>query len=250
MSYQSQWSISCGLPTPGTCGTRSRDSKAIYRKYALAPRLVRFVLGTLFLSCAFGSAQTTSINLATQGRNADFSNFPFTRPATVGATLPTGCQVGQLFFNSTAAPGTNLYACTAANTWTTLAGTGIPTPSITIAPSTLSFGNQTVGTTSAAKSLTLSNIGTTIFIAVRYHGQRWQLERFPGIEYLRQHFSVWGNLHIVGQFQAKLRCSRDDGHSRQRKSARISPSRDGNRNRHIRDHQRRPGGYTLGNICL
>lgn len=89
-----------------------------------------------------------------------------------------------------------------------------------------------------------------IFIAVRYHGQRWQLERFPGIEYLRQHFSVWGNLHIVGQFQAKLRCSRDDGHSRQRKSARISPSRDGNRNRHIRDHQRRPGGYTLGNICL
>lgn len=162
MSYhQSQWSISCGVPPPGTGSVPVREAAAIDRKFVPLPRLVNLLLGTFLLSCAVSSAQTSSINLATQSRNPDFSNFPFTRPVTVGTALPTNCQIGQLFFNSTAAPGTNLFACTAANTWTTLASSGIPTPAITVAPSSLSFGNQTVGTTSAAKSLTLSNIGTT-----------------------------------------------------------------------------------------
>jgi hypothetical protein len=66
-------------------------------------------------------AQTTpptTVNLQTQGRNPDFSAQTFTRPATVGTTLPSTCQVGQLFFNSAATAGSNLYACTASNVWT------------------------------------------------------------------------------------------------------------------------------------
>ena len=72
---------------------------------------------------AFGqTTPPTTVNLQTQGRNPDFSSFSFTRPIAVGTTLPSTCQVGQLFFNSAAAAGTNLYACTATNVWSLEAG--------------------------------------------------------------------------------------------------------------------------------
>jgi hypothetical protein len=74
---------------------------------------------------AFGqTTPPTTVNLQTQGRNPDFSAQPFTRPATVGTALPSTCQVGQLFFNSAASAGSNLYACTATNVWTLEAGGG------------------------------------------------------------------------------------------------------------------------------
>jgi hypothetical protein len=66
-------------------------------------------------------AQST-INLATQGRNADFSSFPSTRTVTVGNNIPATCIIGQLFFNSTSAAGSNLYGCTAPNSWIQLGG--------------------------------------------------------------------------------------------------------------------------------
>jgi hypothetical protein len=46
----------------------------------------------------------------------------------VGATMPSTCTVGQLFFNSSAAAGSNLYGCTAANTWTVLGGATLTSP--------------------------------------------------------------------------------------------------------------------------
>ena len=60
----------------------------------------------------------TTINLATQSRNADFSSFSFTRPMSVGNAVPTTCQVGQLFFNNASSPGANIFGCTAQNVWT------------------------------------------------------------------------------------------------------------------------------------
>ena len=71
---------------------------------------------------ALAQTQPTTVNLQTQGRNPDFSGFSFTRPIAVGTALPATCQVGQLFFNSAAAAGSNLYACTATNVWTLEAG--------------------------------------------------------------------------------------------------------------------------------
>jgi hypothetical protein len=71
--------------------------------------------------CVPGWTQTsnaTLINLQTQGRNVDFSTFSFTRPVATGTALPSTCQQGQLFFNTSASAGSNLYACTASNTWT------------------------------------------------------------------------------------------------------------------------------------
>lgn len=64
-------------------------------------------------------AQTT-INLVNQSHNADFSNFTFTRTMTVGSTLPATCVVGQLFFNTAASAGQNVYGCTLTNTWSAL----------------------------------------------------------------------------------------------------------------------------------
>lgn len=83
-------------------------------KYATAFFLMSF-------SLAFGQS-TTVINLATQSRNADFSSFSFTRPIAVGSALPATCQTGQLFYNSAAAAGSNVYACTSGNAWTAIGG--------------------------------------------------------------------------------------------------------------------------------
>jgi hypothetical protein len=61
--------------------------------------------------------QNTQINLATQGKNVDFTSAPFTRPVKTGTALPGTCSPGDLFFKTNAAAGQNLYACTAVNTW-------------------------------------------------------------------------------------------------------------------------------------
>ncbi len=84
-------------------------SPAIYI-YAL-----RYLFGVLtLLGPCFGQSL---VNLATQGRNVDFSNFSFTRPLTVLTTSPATCQIGQVYFNSSAVPGANLFGCTATNVW-------------------------------------------------------------------------------------------------------------------------------------
>jgi hypothetical protein len=78
----------------------------------------RYATVLLVLLVVPGFAQTvTTLNLSTQGHNPDFSNFPFTRPISVGSAIPPTCQMGQLFFNTTAAAGQNMYACTQTNTW-------------------------------------------------------------------------------------------------------------------------------------
>src|ERR1700693_5206970 len=78
----------------------------------------RYATVLLILLAGTGFAQTvTTLNLSTQGHNPDFSNFPFTRPISVGSAIPPTCQMGQLFFNTTATAGQNMYACTQTNTW-------------------------------------------------------------------------------------------------------------------------------------
>lgn len=73
----------------------------------------------LSMTPAFGQ---TTINLATQSRNADFSAFAFTRPVSVGTSLPSTCLVGQLFFDSAAASGSDLFSCVSQNLWGVIGG--------------------------------------------------------------------------------------------------------------------------------
>jgi hypothetical protein len=53
----------------------------------------------------------------------DFSAVT-TKPIQVGTAAPATCAVGQVYFDSDATAGQNLYLCTATNTWTQLTGTG------------------------------------------------------------------------------------------------------------------------------
>ncbi|MBV9781860.1 MAG: hypothetical protein JOY62_18000 [Acidobacteriaceae bacterium] len=62
----------------------------------------------------------TSVNLADQSHNADFANFAFTRTMSVGTSVPSTCSVGQLFFNTSAPAGQNVYGCSQTNTWSAL----------------------------------------------------------------------------------------------------------------------------------
>ena len=68
----------------------------------------------------------TAVNLGAQSRNADFSGFTFTRPVAMGSALPAVCQVGQLFYNTVAAAGANLYGCVSQNSWTVIGGYTLP----------------------------------------------------------------------------------------------------------------------------
>ena len=83
----------------------------------------RLVLGLLFGACRFAAAQT-QLNLSTQSKSANFSNEGPTKPMQTGTTLPAVCSIGQMFFLTTATPGSNLYACTATNVWTGIIGSG------------------------------------------------------------------------------------------------------------------------------
>ena len=73
-------------------------------------------LRTVTLLLAVGSywrapGQTTKVNLSKQGK------------LETGAVLPVRCTAGQMFFKEDAPSGSNLYACSAADTWTVI---GLP----------------------------------------------------------------------------------------------------------------------------
>ncbi len=59
----------------------------------------------------------TQVDLRTQSKNVDFGSAPSTRPIQTGTALPATCLVGNLFFKTDATAGSNIYACTATNTW-------------------------------------------------------------------------------------------------------------------------------------
>lgn len=128
--------------------------------------------GVGLVSHAYGQTQPTTVNLQTQGRNPDFSGFSFTRPIAVGTALPSTCQVGQLFFNSAAAAGSNLYACTAANVWTLEAsGTGSSgsgsgasfAAQLGDFSTSLSSGTLTIGSGCSASTPCNVRVGNTVY---------------------------------------------------------------------------------------
>ena len=78
----------------------------------------------LVLLAAAIAVSGQGIDLRTQARNVDFSGASLTKPTRTGNTLPSACQVGELFFKLNAAAGQNLYACTSLNVWTVIVGSG------------------------------------------------------------------------------------------------------------------------------
>ncbi len=76
-----------------------------------------FRFAVLAFGAAFAVAGQTTINLATQVHNVDFTNAPYTRPVKTGTALPVTCSTGDFFFNITTPAGQNLYGCIATNVW-------------------------------------------------------------------------------------------------------------------------------------
>jgi hypothetical protein len=72
------------------------------------------ILTTFMVGSGFAQ---TRLDLKNQAANVDFTQAITTAPVKTGSVLPGTCTVGELFFLSTAAPGANLYACTAPDTF-------------------------------------------------------------------------------------------------------------------------------------
>jgi hypothetical protein len=78
------------------------------------------ILVMIFLSLS--AAAQTQIDLRTQTKNVDFTAAVSTKPLKTGTVLPATCQVGDMFFNTAATPGANLYGCTAVDNWSIQGG--------------------------------------------------------------------------------------------------------------------------------
>lgn len=83
---------------------------------------MRALLCLLLAMSALDAQAQTQVDLKTQSKGIDFSGASLTRPARTGTQLPTTCAIGELFFNTAAQPGTNVYGCTATNTWSAQSG--------------------------------------------------------------------------------------------------------------------------------
>ncbi len=139
-----------------------------------------FLTGLLTLSLVPNALGQTQLNLATQGRNVDFTNAPFTKPIRMGGTLPVNCSPGEFFLNTGATAGQNLFACLGSS-WTMMAAqNGVPNPGTTglvkiTGPSSTttipSPSGTIVGTTDVqtltGKSIDASEINSGIFNASR-----------------------------------------------------------------------------------
>ena len=78
------------------------------------------ILVMIFLSLP--AAAQTQIDLRTQTKSVDFTAAVSTKPLKTGSVLPATCQVGDMFFNTAATPGANLYGCTAVDNWSIQGG--------------------------------------------------------------------------------------------------------------------------------
>ncbi len=79
--------------------------------------IFRSLLGGLL--CAMGlHAQLTQLDLRLQSKDVDFSAASATKPFKSGVGLPASCAQGEMYYRLDAAPGMNIYGCTAANSWT------------------------------------------------------------------------------------------------------------------------------------
>lgn len=84
---------------------------------------MKIVLLALALSCRLFS-QATGGGMVLIG-TIDFTGAVATKPAKSGTTLPLTCAVSELFYKTDASAGSNIYGCTAPNTWTVEGGGGI-----------------------------------------------------------------------------------------------------------------------------
>ena len=83
----------------------------------------RYLILSILIQLAWCQTPTT-VDLRAQSKNVDFTAAASTRPFKSGAALPGACSLGEMFYLTSAASGTNVYGCTATNLWTLEGGAG------------------------------------------------------------------------------------------------------------------------------
>src|SRR5882762_6225062 len=71
-----------------------------------------------------GALAQTQVDLQRQSKSIDLRAASYTRPIKTGPALPATCSVGEMFFNTTAGAGVNVFGCVGANTWALQSGGG------------------------------------------------------------------------------------------------------------------------------
>jgi hypothetical protein len=109
--------------TAGSWDNNGTDYRAVFSRTILTagPGVIlsdsgnatQISLDTLALLTVAGNNSFTGANT--------FANAQSTVPARTGTALPATCGVGEVFFQTNALPGQNLYFCTTANAWTQMA---------------------------------------------------------------------------------------------------------------------------------
>ncbi len=83
----------------------------------------KLVISSLLTASVWSGWGQTTVDLATQTKNIDFSNAPVTRTIKTGTAMPAACSTGALFFQTNAVAGRNIFACTSTNTWSMMGNT-------------------------------------------------------------------------------------------------------------------------------
>ena len=118
----------------------------------MSPRLVRLLeLVLVAVAWLVGPALAATVDLS--GSN--------TLRVPTGTSLPATCTVGDIFADTDATAGQNLYLCTAANTWT-LQGGGGGGGGVTADTAQRAAFYNTTTTVDGAPALTFASDGTTI----------------------------------------------------------------------------------------
>lgn len=125
---------------------------------------LRLVLFSFCLQQAWGQTQ---IDLQVQGRNVDFTQSTTTLPFKSGATLPSTCTVGEMFFLTSGPPGANVYGCASINAWSlqSSGGSGVQNASqlADLAPSVSSPTTLLIGATCSSTTPCNVRLGSVTF---------------------------------------------------------------------------------------
>jgi hypothetical protein len=125
--------------------------------------MYRILFAALLAVAADGQ---TLLSLDSQTKNVDFTKATFTRPVKTGTILPATCSVGDLFFQTSAPAGLNLYGCASANTWTVQSGGGSGGGSLAIDNNGTLVGSRNVMNLIGGVGVvnTISDTGTQITV--------------------------------------------------------------------------------------
>lgn len=108
----------------------------------------------------------TRVDLQNQSKNVNLQAAPFTAPVKSGAALPATCTLADLFFETTAPAGANVFGCTATNTWALEGGAGGSGGSLTIDNNGTAIGSRAIANFIPGAGIlnTISDTGTQINI--------------------------------------------------------------------------------------